>query len=91
MALETHKWKPITLGAIYLAVLIVVTALSIVAVEITVQTSGVDYSLGSLSQDSHGVLSTKAIFVHRYLPTILSVLYSFAWIWVRSKRDPKRA
>lgn len=77
MALAGCKWKPVTLGAIYLSTLILFTALSIGAVEVTVQTSGIDYSLASLSQDDHGSLSTEADFVNLYLPTILSVLYNW--------------
>ena len=82
MVLEARSWKPFTLGAIFLVALTLFTGLCIVAVEVTVQTAGVEYSLASLSQDDHGKLSPAADFVNLYLPTILSVLYSLAWIWV---------
>lgn len=75
------QWKPFTLRLTYLASLIFITIVAIVAIEVVVQTSGPGNSLAF--QNSNGTFSSGATFSNRYLPTMLSVVYTFAWTWVR--------
>ena len=75
-------WKPFTLGVTFLASLTLVTTLGILAVELVVQTSGQDYSLNIPPNDGSGRFGAGITFVNLYLPTIIAVIYSLAWIWV---------
>ena len=77
-----HSWRPFTLGRLYLLGLVIVTFIAIVSIEIVVQTSGPGYSLAFQPREGTDDFSKGADFVTLYLPTIVAVLYSVAWIWV---------
>ena len=78
-------WKPFTLQAPFLLILTSITALSIVAIEVIVQTSGQGYAISNRFVDRDGTGATffqAGGFASLYLPTLLAVLYSLTWTWV---------
>lgn len=77
---EAKPWRPVTLRPLYLCALVIITVGLIAIIQ----------WLFYVSRRDHGILFAKDIndlplsrsFSYMYLPTIVSVLYSFLWTWV---------
>lgn len=76
----TKQWKPITLRRGFLSSLILVTAGLIAAIQCLRYISSRDQGL--LFAEDINKLPVRRSFCYLYLPTIISVLYSFIWTWV---------
>jgi hypothetical protein len=76
----TKPWRPVTLKPVYLIALILATAGLIIVLQL----------LLSISHRENGLLFAKDIndlplsrsFSYLYLPTLISVIYSFLWTWI---------
>ncbi|OQO13974.1 hypothetical protein B0A48_00849 [Cryoendolithus antarcticus] len=73
-------WKPITLRLPYLSSLVLITLALIAIIQWLLFRSRADQ--GILSAPNINKLPLRTSFLYLYLPTIISVIYSFLWTWV---------
>lgn len=73
-------WRPITLRKTYLGALILTTIALIVIVQWLLYVSRRDQ--GIIFAEDINNLPLRRSFYYLYLPTIVSVIYSFLWTWV---------
>lgn len=78
---EPHPdWKPLSISAPILGVIIFVTLLLIAAIEAITQRA---LAQGGLAlSPSPDEIPTYAMFSYLYAPTVIAVLYSLVWSWV---------
>lgn len=77
---RSKPWRPATLRAPYLASLILVTAGLIFVIQWLLATS--QREQGIIFAADINNLPLRRSFCYLYLPTIISVIYSFLWTWV---------
>ncbi|SMQ53352.1 unnamed protein product [Zymoseptoria tritici ST99CH_3D7] len=75
-----NPWRPLTLRPLYIATLILITVLLIVAIQWLLFVSERDQGL--IFAKDINELPLRRSFFYLYLPTIISVIYSFLWTWI---------
>lgn len=76
----SRPWKPITLGLPFLLAIVLVSVGLIVLVVWLLRTSNAKQGL--LFAPDVNDLPLRRAFLYLYLPTIVSVIYSFLWTWI---------
>ncbi|SMY26982.1 unnamed protein product [Zymoseptoria tritici ST99CH_1A5] len=79
-AKPAKPWRPVTLRWPYLSVLILITVGLIATIQCLLYTSNRDQ--GIIFAKDINDLPLRRSFSYMYLPTIISVIYSFLWTWV---------
>ncbi|KXT03417.1 hypothetical protein AC578_1570 [Pseudocercospora eumusae] len=77
---EPQPWRPITFRRRFLLVMLCLTAILILIIVILAVVSS--RNGGLLFDDNINNLPLRRSFWYLYLPTLISVLYSFLWTWV---------
>nr|OQO24199.1 hypothetical protein B0A51_08585 [Rachicladosporium sp. CCFEE 5018] len=77
---SAKAWKPVTLRLPYLSSLVLITLALIAIIQWLLFRSRADQ--GILFASDINDLSLRTSFLYLYLPTLISVIYSFLWTWV---------
>lgn len=78
--LPSQPWRPTTFRRPFMAAMILLTAILIAALVILLQISS--HRQGILFAEEINNLPLHRSFSYLYLPTIISVVYSFLWSWI---------
>ncbi|KAL1586528.1 hypothetical protein WHR41_05262 [Cladosporium halotolerans] len=78
--IKGQQWKPMTLRRPFLLTIIAITLALIALIQVLVIKDR--QNDGLLFAPDIGEVGAFDTFLHRYLPTIVAVLYSIAWTWV---------